>query len=515
MPVVPIKLEPPLDSGDKRIYLDKEELPVNGYIDSLGYFRDRPSVKQIIANGRVSGLLDFPANSDYLEPVGIYFWKKYKALVVIFRGGPYNSVTKFIQEYTVVVLEGQGNNVWYKRYQSNIAFPNIARRFENKPSFIERDDSLYYCITGVVDRIDFATGTITPLITNFNVDKLVVLDNYAIANEAGSNKVRFSTLGNFNSWPANNFFTAEGDDDIVVTLETINRELYLFGERTLEVWANDGVNPFSRIDGAFYHRGCSARSSPIVIDEKLYFLDNYNRISVATARGVQTLVTSVDSLLSDMPSSHEAVGSHVRYNTTNFYQLDFPSAATTILIDVDKGYGYRWSTEVNQDKSNSFILPQSIYIPEYNVNIGFRRGVTNEIGYLTHSVDRDFDVYYKTCRYTTPFLDHGYWSTKQAKSLHIKCTRGNSPSTQVLDDSRFLVRWKDQDLPTWKGTKQVSMGANGDYRNYLVIKNAGQFTNRKWQFISSKVNDIAFGDIVLNAGFLGGASSAFAEQQRG
>jgi len=82
-------------------------------------------------------------------------------------------------------------------------------------------------------------------------------DGYFIFNRTGTSQFFISGLYAITFDPLM-YATAEGSPDNLVGLKSINQQLWLFGEKSIEVWYNSGnaLFPFDRIQGSFSLRGC-------------------------------------------------------------------------------------------------------------------------------------------------------------------------------------------------------------------------------------------------------------------
>lgn len=72
------------------------------------------------------------------------------------------------------------------------------------------------------------------------------------------------------------FASAESDPDNLVRVLEDHQELWMFGEDSTEIWYNSGQVdfPFERLGGAVLEIGCSARFSPIKVDNTVYWIGN-------------------------------------------------------------------------------------------------------------------------------------------------------------------------------------------------------------------------------------------------
>lgn len=83
-------------------------------------------------------------------------------------------------------------------------------------------------------------------------------ENYTILTEANGRMFQWSGLADPDSLPGLNFSTADGRDDNLVRAIALHGQLYLFKERSFEVWFNtgqSGASAFSRVTGGVFDVG--------------------------------------------------------------------------------------------------------------------------------------------------------------------------------------------------------------------------------------------------------------------
>lgn len=99
-------------------------------------------------------------------------------------------------------------------------------------------------------------------------------------------------------------YPAEGQPDALVTLIVDHREVWVFGERTIEVFVNSGAatNTFTRASNTVIEHGCSARLSPAKLDNSVLWLDDlgivrrsqgYTATRVSTG-AIETAIAALD-----------------------------------------------------------------------------------------------------------------------------------------------------------------------------------------------------------------------------
>jgi hypothetical protein len=120
-----------------------------------------------------------------------------------------------------------------------------------------------------------------------------------------------------------------------------HREVWLFGQNSVEVWYNSGDPdfPLSRIQGAFNEIGCAATFSIAKLDNSLFWLG-------ADVRG-QGIVYRANGYSGERISNHaiewqiqsygtisDAVGYTYQQEGHSFYVLTFPTANKTWVLDL-------------------------------------------------------------------------------------------------------------------------------------------------------------------------------------
>lgn len=93
----------------------------------------------------------------------------------------------------------------------------------------------------------------------FNATAMEYLDGFQVAIATGAslaggnaNQVNVSALGDGTTWNALNYIIRTGAPDLITQLAVINGQLWIFGQKTIEVWYNAGnpLFPFQRYQGA-------------------------------------------------------------------------------------------------------------------------------------------------------------------------------------------------------------------------------------------------------------------------
>ena len=105
------------------------------------------------------------------------------------------------------------------------------------------------------------------------------VDGYVLAT-TGKGMFHFADVNSPLSWSALSFATAMRNPDNIQALKVYNRQIFLIGQVTTEIWENDGTTPFSPATGGFLEYGTNSPHSVVVTSNGLFWLDNNRHIVV-------------------------------------------------------------------------------------------------------------------------------------------------------------------------------------------------------------------------------------------
>ena len=190
--------------------------------------------------------------------------------------------------------------------------------------------------------VTLPTGVLTAVAdTDQPTDSIVAYqDGYVIFTQGGD-QFGITALDDVTSIDPLDFASAEGAPDDLISLLSDHRELWLFGERTSEVWFNSGAAdfPFERIGGAFLEHGCAARWSPAKADNTVFWLgrDPSGQGMVFRADGYKPARISTHAMEKEFASYadiSDAFGFTYQQDGHTFYVLTFPTASKTWAYDM-------------------------------------------------------------------------------------------------------------------------------------------------------------------------------------
>lgn len=144
------------------------------------------------------------------------------------------------------------------------------------------------------------------------------------------------------TWDALDFASASGQAEPILAMIDIDRELFLFQPGHCEVWVNAGLTTgsvFQRLDGVYIEYGIDAPYSLAKDADSLIWLGRSNMGSrqVIHMTGFRPRIMStpaVEAIFQSYALVSDAIGFCYQQDGHNFYQLTFPSADATWVLDI-------------------------------------------------------------------------------------------------------------------------------------------------------------------------------------
>jgi hypothetical protein len=262
-------------------------------------------------------------------------------------------------------------------------------------------------------------------------------------------------LGDGTTWPALNFADRTGSSDLVTQLAVINSQLWVFGQKNIEVWFNAGNAgfPFQRIQGATINQGVVAPFSVAKIQNSVMWLSSDDRgwTSVYYASGLLPVRVSTFAIESLINKTYGTAISSARAHTYEeaghvFYQLNFSGGTVCYDITTQQWHERAFLNGSTLERSRADCFASVIDFPT---------GVRNFVGdYATGS------IYVQTLQ--TP-ADNGLPIRRVRAAPHI------SDGNRWMKYRRFEV---DADIGTAAIQLEISNDGGRNYHNVEPPKTA-------------------------------------------
>jgi hypothetical protein len=148
-------------------------------------------------------------------------------------------------------------------------------------------------------------------------DQVTYQDGYFIVISKTDQKFYISGISDGQSWNALDFASATGHPDRLMGVISDHREIWLFGERSTEIWYNSGNAdfPFEKRPGVLLHKGLAATNSIARANNSLYWLasDEAGQAIVVKANGYTPVVISSEAV-SQALQSYSTISDAYAYN---------------------------------------------------------------------------------------------------------------------------------------------------------------------------------------------------------
>lgn len=170
---------------------------------------------------------------------------------------------------------------------------------------------------------------------------ITYLDGYFIVNKGSSDEFYISTVEDPTAWGALDFANAEASPDDILAHTANQKDLYLFGETTTQVYY-DSKNPdfpFDPYPNGVMQVGIEAKHSLVSTSHGIFWLSRTNEgeIRVSKAIGMQHQIISssdIDWQISQFSDVSDAIAWIEQDGDRTLYVITFPTADKTYCYDV-------------------------------------------------------------------------------------------------------------------------------------------------------------------------------------
>ena len=320
-----------------------------------------------------------------------------KRLFVDFAFGSIRNMYTTTNDRCFVVT---GNRLYEMFYDKNITLIGRLNTSKGRVSFAENETQLIV-VDGISGYLYYLNAGIEPAGTWVEISSsdyrngtsVVNIDRYFLQNVDESGYFICSGIGNGNTWDALDITSAERSPDKILSVGSVNNELWVFGSKFIEVWYNSGNAdfPFGRVNNAFINIGISARDSIGIINNSVLWLGGNEQgqgiVWMSTGYIPRRISThGIEYIIGQMSRTSDATAWVYQQEGHYFYVLNFPSGNKTLCYDIstdlwhERGYLNTDSGENGRD----IILCQTFFAGK-NLVGDYRNGKVYEL---------DLDYYY-------------------------------------------------------------------------------------------------------------------------
>jgi hypothetical protein len=178
----------------------------------------------------------------------------------------------------------------------------------------------------------------------YGAETVCYIDGYFCFNQPGTQILWVTAIFDGSVIDPLAFAAAESTPDAVVAVVSNNREVWVFGTGTTEVWYDAATTPFplAPIQGAYNEIGCIAKASICKLDNSLFWLGADPRGYGIVYRnqgytGKRISTHAIEYAIQGYGDVSDAVAYTYQQEGHAFYVLAFPTAGKTWAYDVSTG----------------------------------------------------------------------------------------------------------------------------------------------------------------------------------
>jgi hypothetical protein len=288
------------------------------------------------------------------------------------------------------------------------------------------------------------------------------------------------------------FALKDSSSDNTVTHEENNREWWVIGERTTEVWYNAGntIFSFSRVPGVGPQVGCSAPQSLTRLGTALIWLaknEQGENVVIQTVQYAWQRISNhaVETAIASYPVISDAIGYGYEEAGHAFYVLTFPTADVTWVYDgtASQQLGKpSWHRRASFDPVAGMYHRHrgNCYIDFANMRLvgDYQNGT---LWQMSRSFYTEGTAPLRAQRRSKHIWKPDARTRIAQSSLQIEFTPGMGLSSGQGQNPQAMLRWSDDGGFTWSREHWRSIGVQGAFKNRAKWTRLGRARDRVYE----------------------------------
>ena len=329
-----------------------------------------------------------------------------------------------------------------------------------------------------------------------------IVDNYFVYNRPNTQQWAASNLLSPITYGLSFASKFTGPDNLV-SLICDHGQVYLLGETTSEVWADQGTFPFAfqRIPGSSSQHGIAAQFSLAKLGNSFAYVAKNNR--------GQAEIVQMNGYFPTRISTHAVENTLVNQNVSDAiaytYQLEghecyvvtFPSIDLTWVYDITTQLWHKWLYVDNQNnfhrhRSNCAAVFQNLVL------VGdYQNGQIYSLDPNNYTDNGDEIRRVRRCPHLVTDFQRQYFEELQIQFQPGVGLEGitDPPLNQETTGSvpQAMLRWSNDGGSTWSNEHWSQIGKVGKYKNRIIWRRLGQARDRIFEVV---VTDPVFACII-------------------
>jgi hypothetical protein len=306
-----------------------------------------------------------------------------------------------------------------------------------------------------------------------------IVDGFLVYTNPGTDQFG-ATSANLVTSGALSFATKFSAPDNIMGLQVVNRDVYVVGEKTTEVWTDSGLFPFpfQIIGGTSMQHGTDAAFSISRLGEGFAMLAEDTRgantvILVNAYKPSRISTYAVEDAINGYAYTADAIGMTHQWGGHEFYMLTFPSADVTWVYDLSTQL---WHKRAYRDANGVLHRHRANCMAFFNNEVVTGDFQNGNIYAFTDTAYDDNGVpqpCIRRCPHLTDDLKRQFFH-----DLQIQFQPGVGLQTGQGADPQAMLTWSDDGGSTWSAQHWTSIGRAGAYKNRAIWRRLGQARDR-------------------------------------
>lgn len=308
-----------------------------------------------------------------------------------------------------------------------------------------------------------------------NASSMTYQDGYLIISQTSSGRFYISSANDFTAWDGTDYANAEAYSDYLVAVFSFNRQLFLMGNRSMEVFYNSGDSnfPFTRYASVFIDDGLAAAAAIAKADNAWFYLSSDLQIKRMSGYAPQIVSTRIiDKAISEMSDVSDCVAFSYNFEGSEQIVFQFPTGDKTFVYDAASGSwferetgtnGARWIVTAVARWADKILVGESTNGKLYELDAGT---------YLDDAA-------------TIPFIYHTQELVGQDgfRTVHNRLTAEFEPGVGdvTTTDPQVELKWTDNRGKSWNTALSRALGGAAEYSTRMIWARLGAPRRRVYE----------------------------------
>ena len=319
-----------------------------------------------------------------------------------------------------------------------------------------------------------------------------IVDNYFVYNRPSTQQWAASNLLSPITYGLSYASKFTGPDNLV-SLVCDHGQVYLLGEQTSEVWADQGTFPFAfqRIPGSSSQHGLAAANSIARLGNSFAYVAKNNRgqaeIVIMNGYFPQRISThAVENTLVNQSIS-DAIAYTYQLEGHECYVVTFPSLDITWVYDITTQLWHKWLWTDSQNNYHRHRSNCSAFFQNVVLVGDWQNGQIYQLDPNNYTDNSDSIRRLRRCPHLTTDLQRQYFDELQIQfqpGVGLEGITDPPLNAETIGaNPQAMLRWSSDGGSTWSNEHWSGIGKVGRYKNRIIWRRLGWARDRIYEVV--------------------------------